>query len=149
MSMGAPILICNQQDYLEFGEELEQLINLVVNLVSKMENLGDREVSIALIDDEQMAELNKNYRNIDNTTDVLSFPQEEELLGDVIISIPRALAQANEYGHSFKREFTYLLVHGLLHLAGYDHLNTEDKTIMRSLEEEILSNLDQILVEDN
>jgi len=109
------------------------------------------EVSIAFVDDEAIAELNEAYRGKIGPTDVLSFAFEEGeelalpdgaplMLGDIIISAERAWAQAQEYGHSLEREIVFLLVHGLLHLAGYDH--DEDNTgEMRRLNEEFVSEL--------
>lgn len=120
-------------------------------------------VSVCLCDDETIAGINRTYRNIESSTDVLSFPtvsypqgktavQCENLIrneyddeskayqiGEIFISVPHMKAQADEYGHSELREGCYLLVHGLCHLFGYDHIKTEDKERMRSMEEKILS----------
>jgi len=120
-------------------------------------------VSIRLCDDDAIHEINRDYRNVDRATDVLSFPMvnypggvtagqadkllrqalDDELnacmLGDLIISIPHVLAQAEEYGHSPQREAAYLLVHGICHLMGYDHIEEDDKRRMRAMEEKILS----------
>ena len=101
--------------------------------------------------------INKEYRNIDKETDVLSFPmfQKEEIeglikkkenivtdiLGDVVISIPRVYEQAEEYNHSFERELSYMVVHGFYHLMGYDHMEEEEKKIMRQKEENVLQKL--------
>ena len=101
--------------------------------------------------------INKQYRGIDKATDVLSFPMfekdeldrkieakdflPEDVLGDIIISIPKVEEQAMEYGHSFERELSYMVVHGFYHLMGYDHIQAEDKKIMRPKEEKILSSL--------
>lgn len=122
-------------------------------------------VSIRLCDDETIQEINREFRGIDRSTDVLSFPMinypkgktagktdkllrqalDDELdacmLGDLIISVPHILAQANEYGHSPEREAAYLLVHGICHLMGYDHIEEEDKMIMRAMEEKILQSV--------
>ena len=113
-------------------------------------------MNIILTNPENIRELNKKYRQIDQETDVLSFPMFEkeeieerkgkeneiqEVLGDVIISIPRVKQQAIEYGHSFERELAYMLVHGFCHLMGYDHIEEEDKKIMRNQEEKILEKL--------
>jgi probable rRNA maturation factor len=110
------------------------------------------EVSVLLVDDAAIAALNRQYRGIDAPTDVLSFsqlegvgPAERDLpddfqtpLGDIVISIPRMQAQALEYGHGEARELAYLLVHGLLHVLGYDHEVAEDAAQMRAAEEDVL-----------
>ncbi len=122
-------------------------------------------VHILLCDDEAIRAYNQQWRKIDRSTDVLSFPlisypngktagtsrkrlleaYDDEtdccMLGDLIISVPHALAQAEEYGHSPEREFAYLTVHGLCHLMGYDHIEPEDKIRMRAKEEEILADI--------
>ena len=114
------------------------------------------EITVTLTDGEAIREINKEHRGIDSETDVLSFPlwdrrQGEEpiknpetdniMLGDIIISLPRMLEQAEEYNHSPKREASYLCLHGVLHLLGYDHMTDEDKAEMRAREEELLSML--------
>jgi len=114
----------------------------------------DAEVSLTLVDDMRIHELNRDYRGVDRPTDVLSFALQEEVedepeiygyddlvLGDVIISVERARAQAEEYGHSFERELVYLAVHGTLHLLGYDHEDESAKAEMRRKEEEVMSRL--------
>ena len=113
-------------------------------------------VSITLTIPEDIKSINKKYRNIDKATDVLSFPMFEkdeideiikeqydieDVLGDLIISIPKVEEQANEYGHSFERELSYMVVHGFYHLMGYDHMVESDKVIMRSKEDEVLNEL--------
>ena len=113
-------------------------------------------MSIILTTPAEIRKLNKEYRNIDRETDVLSFPmyEKEELetvkkqkqewkdtLGDIVISIERVEEQAKEYGHSFEREFAYMLVHGFYHIMGEDHIEEEDKKIMRAKEENVLSKL--------
>lgn len=122
-------------------------------------------VSVRLCDDETIHEINREYRGVDRATDVLSFPMvnypagvtagqadkllrralDDELnacmLGDLIISIPHVLAQAQEYGHSPEREAAYLLVHGICHLMGYDHVEEDDKRRMRAMEEKILASI--------
>lgn len=120
-------------------------------------------VSVRLCDDDAIHEINREYRQVDRATDVLSFPMvnypqgvtagaaekllrqalDDELnacmLGDLIISVPHVMAQAEEYGHSPQREAAYLLVHGICHLMGYDHIEEDDKRRMRAMEEKILS----------
>jgi len=149
-------MINNLQDKIDLTEELEALIVKTVNTALSIENVSeDVEVSVALVDDEYIKQLNYQYRHIDMPTDVLSFAMregedeedkfnfyEEELLGDVVISLERAKAQAEEYGHSLEREVGFLVVHGILHLLGYDHEIEEERTIMRQKEEEILKCLD-------
>ena len=110
------------------------------------------ELDITIVDDEEIHQLNRDYRNVDRPTDVLSFALDEDeedepelmegqphLLGDIIISAETATRQAEEFGHGLEREIVYLAVHGLLHLLGYDHMVEEDKVIMRAKEEEALS----------
>ena len=108
-------------------------------------------ISISLVDNTFIHQMNKEYRNIDRPTDVISFAfldneEREEIykskepvcLGDIYISVDKAKEQALEYGHSLKRELSFLFVHGLLHLLGYDHMNEEDEKIMFRLQDEIL-----------
>ncbi len=109
-------------------------------------------VSVTFVSNEEIRELNKVYRSVDSVTDVLSFPQYEDLseipdegeicLGDVVICTEQALLQADEYGHSKDRELVYLFVHSICHLLGYDHMEEADKEEMRKLEEEIMQKLD-------
>ena len=103
------------------------------------------------LNNEKIREINKEYRNKDAVTDVISFAFEEvkdvnyedvRFLGEIYISYERCKEQAKDYGHSVRREFCYLAVHGLLHLLGYDHMTEEDKKVMRALEEEILNEYD-------
>ena len=83
---------------------------------------------------------NNRYRQIDKETDVLSFPSDEDgELGDILISLPKAIDQAEEYGHSLKRELSFLLCHGILHCMGYDHMTKEEETVMFNLQDEILN----------
>ena len=111
------------------------------------------EVSIVLTGDGEVRELNREYRDIDRSTDVLSFAldegeetqlpggPDEHLLGDIVISVETAARQATEYGHSLERELAFLTVHGMLHLLGYDHMNDKDRLRMRTAEEQILAKL--------
>lgn len=152
------VLIDNRQEDVEVDEKLESLTEKVVEKVLEYEEWEDEvEVSVSFVDNEEMRSLNREYRGIDSTTDVLSFPMmefsdeefeedeedaeyiEEELpLGDIVISMEKAKEQAQEYGHSFEREFAFLLVHGMLHLLGYDHENEEDEKTMFEKQENIL-----------
>ena len=115
---------------------------------------NDCEISITLTDNKGIHAINKQFRNIDAPTDVLSFPlveyeeteeppvDEENMLGDIIISLERAEEQANEFGHSFEREVSFLTVHSMLHLLGYDHVNSEEEDKeMRRRQSEIMKNL--------
>lgn len=138
-------------------EEREPLAVLLNQAVQEAIRLSDgseeAEVSLVLIDDKRIHELNFEYRGVDRPTDVLSFALQEEvddepdmevedeLLGDILISVERAREQAVEYGHSFEREIIYLAVHGTLHLLGFDHEEERDKQEMRSKEEEIMRKL--------
>ena len=111
-------------------------------------------INIVLTNPKNIKRINKEYRNIEKETDVLSFPMFEkeeienmkkngnnieDVLGDIVISIERVKDQAEEYGHSFEREFAYMLVHGFYHLMGYDHMEEEEKRVMREKEEGVLS----------
>ena len=121
----------------------------------KYENFPDSaEVDVSLVNDDAIKELNNQFRNIDSATDVLSFPLGEngeydvnpetgaKMLGDVVISVDRALSQAELYGHGIEREIAYLTVHSVLHLLGYDHVNGGlEKTVMREKEEVVLEAL--------
>lgn len=122
-------------------------INNVVEYTLKYENVNDSVLSIVFVSEDYIKELNKTYRFKDSVTDVISFAFEDNaenvdfgirMLGDIFICLDRAKEQANEYGHSLKREITFLCVHGLLHLLGYDHMNEDDEKIMFELQEVIL-----------
>jgi len=142
------------------NKQYVELIKKVINRCFEEESLKDLNIyiSITLTTPEQIRELNKEYRNIDKETDVLSFPMFEkseidtiieqkqiapvtEVLGDIIISVKRVEEQAIEYGHSFERELSYMLVHGFYHLMGYDHIEEKDKIKMKQKEEKILQEL--------
>lgn len=105
------------------------------------------QVSISIVNKDEIHELNNKFRGVDNHTDVLSFPMEEtdprgvEILGDIVLCIDVAKEQAESFGHSFQRELAYLTVHSFLHLMGYDHMSEEDKLEMRSMEKEIMKKL--------
>ncbi|NLC48526.1 MAG: rRNA maturation RNase YbeY [Tenericutes bacterium] len=126
-------------------------INDIVKLTFKKLKVVNPLINIVIVDNKRIKEINKLYRNIDKITDVISFAFEEEdklkyndirFLGEIYISYEKCVSQADEYNHSVKRELCYLVVHGLLHLLGYDHMNEEDKKIMRAKEEEILNEYD-------
>lgn len=146
----------------EENEELKEFVKNVVQTCFKAENLLDLNfyLSITLTTPDQIHTLNKEYRNIDKETDVLSFPMFEkseideivekriknkvpEVLGDIVISLERVREQAKEYEHSFERELSYMIVHGFYHIMGYDHIEEKDKQIMRPKEEAVLTILKQ------
>jgi probable rRNA maturation factor len=134
--------------------EAVELIERALLSGIEVEELPPVEVSVTVTDDDEIHRLNREYRQVDRPTDVLSFPlwepdedwvigEEEEYvpLGDIVISLPRAREQASEYGHSLKREMGFLAVHGLLHLLGYDHETEEQEREMFSRQEEILGRI--------
>jgi metalloprotein, YbeY/UPF0054 family len=143
--------------------EIKKLLSTVYKRVLEDMNMDDNyEVSVILTDNGEIRELNREHRGIDSPTDVLSFPMrnyddfgnscEEDIedmdmdtgeivLGDIVISLERADEQSKDYGHSFEREISFLMVHGMLHLLGYDHIEEDDRKVMRSREESILSSL--------
>ncbi len=134
--------INNQQNKVEIDENLYQNFKDIITKATEMEGYDGGEISIAFVDNEKIKELNNKFRNKDEATDVLSFPMDEEILGDIIISAERALSQSKDYGHSFKREICYLVTHGILHLLGYDHKIEGEKEEMRKKEERILKELE-------
>ena len=121
----------------------------VIDYTIKKLNVKDSLFDIIFIDDEEMHKMNKEYRGIDRTTDVLSFALNDNKhidamlnsLGDIFISIPKMKSQAFEYRHSEKRELSFLTLHGILHLLGYDHMEKKDEEIMFGLQKEILNEL--------
>ena len=126
-------------------------VDSVIKFACKHLNIENPLLNIVIVDNEKIREINKEYRNKDAVTDVISFAFEEvkdvnyenvRFLGEIYISYERCKEQAKDYGHSVRREFCYLAVHGLLHLLGYDHMTEEDKKVMRALEEEILNEYD-------
>ena len=144
---------------IEENKLYEKLIEKVLTKCFEEEHLENSHlcITVTLTNPENIREINKEYRNIDRSTDVLSFPmfekeeldekikkndfEHEDMLGDIIISIERVEEQAKEYGHSFERELSYMLVHGFYHLMGYDHIKEEDKLKMRPKEEKVLNDL--------
>lgn len=131
----------------QLEKELDELKELLINICND-EKLGDGEFNIIIVDNKKIQDINREYRNIDKVTDVISFALEDDktikldnyrMLGDIYICIEKAKEQAIEYGHSFKRELSFLAVHGLLHLLGYDHMTKEDEEVMFSKQEEVLS----------
>ena len=136
----------NQTDR-EF-EEFDVVLK-VLDSALKKENLENVSFNLIIVDNEYIHELNKTYRNIDRVTDVITFaledddslvlPTEDRVLGDIYISIDKAISQAEEYGHSLLRELSFLAVHGFYHLLGYDHMTEEDEKVMFKKQEEVLS----------
>ena len=144
---------------LEENKKYEETIKKVVEKCYEEEKLTKSKliITITLTTPENIRKINKEYRNIDRATDVLSFPMfekeeltkkiknqefmHEDVLGDIIISIEKVKDQAKEYGHSFERELSYMVVHGFYHLMGYDHMTEEEKTEMRKKEDVILNAL--------
>lgn len=130
------------------GEMAEKTIEEVLRVENFTENA---EVSLSIVDKETIHKLNKEYRDVDRPTDVLSFPMDEEgydnegnpifLLGDIVICLDVAENQAKDFGHSLEREMMYLICHSTLHLLGYDHIEEDDKLEMRSREKEVMKNL--------
>ncbi|KLU59624.1 endoribonuclease YbeY [Peptococcaceae bacterium CEB3] len=139
----------SEQGREELGLRIEQGIRAALRAGTGPE---EAEISLTLTDDAGIRALNREYRHLDRPTDVLSFalrerddeePEvldfEDEMLGDIVISVERARAQADEYGHPFLREIVYLVVHGTLHLLGYDHVEEAGKSAMRAKEEEAMA----------
>lgn len=131
----------DRQDDIKITDEIKNLIEKSIAAVLKVENLDENvEVSVSFVGDEEIRDLNRDYRGVDKSTDVLSFPMDDEfiivsrILGDVIINTRRVMEQAEELGHSNERELSYLTVHSILHLLGYDHMEDEDKKEMRERE---------------
>ena len=149
------VIITNQQKAVKIPTGVRMLIRRTCNAVLQMEKFeGSAEVSVTFVDNEQIRELNKQYRDKDAATDVLSFPMGEngvydinhstgaKILGDVVISVERAVEQAERYGHSLEREIGYLTAHSMLHLLGYDHENGGlEKVRMREKEELVMTQL--------
>lgn len=157
----------NRQNVIEVTDELINIINEVCDVALKDEEVViPYQISLLFVDNNEIRQINNETRGIDKATDVLSFPMldypenmvfknvyknkkfneiyldgDELVLGDMVLSLERAREQSIEYNHSFEREVCYLVVHSILHLLGYDHMNDEDKAKMRTREEEILGKL--------
>ncbi len=138
----------------EFGQAVYDLIESVTKATLEHEEHEENvEISVSFVDNEEIKELNKEYRGIDRVTDVLSFSLMEgedteysvnpetgdTMLGDIVICIDKTREQANEYGHTFERELGFLVVHSMLHLLGYDHMEVEEENVMFRKQEEILN----------
>ncbi len=131
-------MISNQISKVKMAPELKKTIKELAGFVLNKEGQKTGELSITFVSEEQIKELNQQYRNKDEVTDVLSFPIDQELLGEIVIAFQVAQRQAEEYNHSLERELGYLIVHGILHILGYGHKNSQDKKSMRSKEEKYL-----------
>ena len=128
-------------------KELDTVLK-VLDSALKKENLDNVSFNLIIVDNEYIHKLNRDYRNIDRETDVITFalededsiilPNDERVLGDIYISIDKASSQALEYGHSLLRELSFLAVHGFYHLLGYDHMTEEDEKVMFKKQEEVL-----------
>ncbi|MBE0337487.1 rRNA maturation RNase YbeY [Paenibacillus sp. 23TSA30-6] len=151
----------NEQNDMVIHESLIGLLNTLLEEAGKVEGVTDGEVALTFVNDEQIHELNRDYRGIDRPTDVLSFAMKETLdeeleiiyeldnegplddvpdvLGDIIISVQTAQAQSEEYGHSIEREIGFLFVHGFLHLLGYDHQDEASEAEMMGKQEAVLA----------
>lgn len=161
------IYIDNRQNKIEVSDEFtKKLENTIMETLKEEEVNVSCEVSLVFVDNDEIREINNENRGIDRATDVLSFPildypkdkvykevyKEEKfdetfldgddlVIGDIVLSLEKALEQSKEYDHSFEREASYLVVHSVLHLLGYDHMEEEEKKRMREREEEILNKL--------
>lgn len=138
--------VFNETKY-DLTKDIKELEELMIYAL-EYEKLKDVSFNIILVDNKKIKEINKDYRNIDKETDVITFALEddktdfklpERILGDIYISIDKAKSQAIEYGHSFKRELSFLAIHGFYHLLGYDHMNLEDEKVMFNKQEEVLT----------
>lgn len=155
------VLIENLQDKIKVGEDMLELVKMAVNSSLELEKFEmPSEIGIMFVDNERIKEINKEHRNIDKPTDVLSFPivdmyegvinsdegdfdldEEVLLLGDIIVSLEMVKSQAEEYGHSFERELAFLITHGVFHLLGYDHDSPEREEKMISKQYNVLEKL--------
>jgi probable rRNA maturation factor len=141
------VLVNNRQEIKKISNEDIEFIEKAVEICLIEENHSSNvEVSLSFVDNNEIKHLNKQYRNKDYPTDVLSFPLNDNIdgtiiLGDIVISIEKVIEQASEYQHSYKRELIYLLVHGMFHLLGYDHIKEDEKKIMRAKEKRVIEKL--------
>lgn len=145
------IILDDRQDKISVSEELiDKIKDIILECLDYEGYDYSYEVSLSFVDNKEIQELNREFRGIDRATDVLSFPLltdefdielEEESLGDIVISLERALEQSLEYDHSFEREVCFLVCHSMLHLLGYDHDTDENTKEMREKEEYILNKL--------
>ena len=149
------VLIDNRTEG-DLDPEIENIINSAARESLSFEGFDENcEISVSLVTNEEIHAINKQFRNIDRETDVLSFPQltfeegeeisrnenGEIILGDIIISVEKAMSQSLEYGHSFQREMAFLTAHSMLHLMGYDHMTLEEEKEMFARQRKILENI--------
>ncbi|GIM44754.1 endoribonuclease YbeY [Collibacillus ludicampi] len=149
-----------QEVEMDLPVDVDDLLTKAIMAAASYEGCETVDVAVTIVDDETIRELNRTYRNKDASTDVLSFAMnesiedepdivyddledeiEEQPLGDIVISLPTAIRQAEEYGHSLERELAFLAIHGFLHLLGYDHMNEEDEKEMFSRQRAILEQI--------
>ncbi len=155
------VFIENEQIHIEFKQAYEELLNKTVLTCLGEEKIGvGCEINILLTDDASIQELNKQFREIDNPTDVLSFPMADIkngiianeggdcdidegllILGDIVISMETAVKQSEQYGHSLERELSFLTAHGMFHLLGYDHMESQEEKTMMAKQEKVMSEL--------
>lgn len=145
-------IVCNEENAI--SDAMMGVFDRAASICVEKEGLDPTniEVSLTFVDGEEIRNLNRDYRGVDSVTDVLSFPmiedfndiieEDEILLGDVVINMDRVKEQAEEFGHSLEREATYLFVHSICHLLGYDHMEPDEKQEMRTREEEVMNELD-------
>ncbi|MCI0181867.1 MAG: rRNA maturation RNase YbeY [Acidibacillus sp.] len=146
--------VCELADTSPDESEMERIVTTVCREIALREDLSESEVSITIVDNTTIQELNRDYRGLDQVTDVLSFAMLEgddepiieaeegvQTLGDIVISFPRLCEQASEYGHSIQRELAFLTAHGFYHLLGYDHQTKETEQAMFGLQESVLTAL--------
>lgn len=129
----------------KFRAQIKKIASIVLK---KMDVPNDSELCVSFIEDKKMRELNRTYRNIDRTTDVLTFPQGEgpgyTLLGDIVISLDTVRRHSASYGNTVQEEIKKLIVHGILHLLGHDHKKKKEKEVMRRMESELLTVLKEL-----
>lgn len=142
------LYIDNRQNQIEIGDRTEELLRKIAEVCLNIEGYDlDWEISVSFVTNDEIKELNREYRGKDEPTDVLSFPFEDEfglserMLGDIVISTEKVVQQAKDLGHSLQREIAYLAVHSMFHLMGYDHLEVEEKKEMRSKEKKAMKEL--------
>lgn len=147
------IILSSMPENLEIDVEIVDTVRKATYTVGELYGLDNAEVSITFTDNEHIHEINRDYRNVDRPTDVISFALNEgdepeieggapvNVLGDIIISVEKAVEQASDYGHSVEREVAFLTVHGMLHLLGYDHIEEDDRKEMRREEDFVMEKL--------
>ena len=147
------IILSSMPENLEIDVEIVDTVRKAAYTVGELYGLDNAEVSITFTDNEHIHAINRDYRNVDRPTDVISFALNEgdepeieggapvNVLGDIIISVEKAVEQASDYGHSVEREVAFLTVHGMLHLLGYDHIEEDDRKEMRREEDFVMEKL--------